>query len=421
MKKLSALLLSFFMMMSVFLTTASAADKPVEVWIDGSEVKLGNMNPIMEKGTTLVPMRPLLEKLDVDISWNAKTKTVTGTKEGLALSLTIGSTTATVNGEQKQLVVAPKTIDNTTYVPVRFIGEIIGYKVEWNHTLRTINFLANTQTTGSTGFLWKVENNGNTVYLLGSIHVANDKMYPLRPEIEAAYEASQYLGVEIDLTKMDQTKMQQLLLEKGTYKDGTTLKEHVSADTYSKVVELLKANGLPVNTFDTFKPWVVTQSISGLQIQASGLQADIGIDMYFTQKSNKHNKPIIELETAESQLNMFDQFSAELQEKLLIDTLDALKQTDNKAATDSFKALTDMWTQGDDEFLTAMTQAVAEDPEYYKALLSDRNIHMVKQIREYLNNDKKSTYFVVVGALHMLGDDGIVTQLQKEGFNVVKQ
>ncbi len=421
MKKLSALLLSFFMMLSVFLTPASAADKPVGVWIDGSEVKLGNLNPVMEKGTTLVPMRPLLETLDVNFSWNAKTKTVTGTKEELALSLTIGSTTATVNGVQKKLEVAPKTIDNTTYVPVRFIGETIGYKVEWNQTLRTINFLANKQTAGSTGFLWKVENNGNTVYLLGSIHVANDKMYPLRPEIEAAYEASQYLGVEVDLTKMDQTQIQKFLLEKGTYKDGTTLKDHVSADTYTKVVDLLKANGLAVNAFDTFKPWVVTQSISGLQVQASGLQADIGIDMYFTQKSNTLKKPIIELETAELQLNMFDQFSDGLQEKLLNDTLDALKQTDNKAATDSFKALTDMWTQGDDEFLTAMTQAVAQEPEYYKALVSDRNTNMVKHVKEYLNSDKKSTYFVVVGALHMLGDDGIVTQLQKEGFNVVKQ
>lgn len=46
---------------------------------------------------------------------------------------------------------------------------------------------------------------------------------------------------------------------------------------------------------------------------------------------------------------------------------------------------------------------------------------MVKHVKEYLNSDKKATYLVVVGALHMLGDDGIVTQLQKDGFNVVKQ
>ncbi|MEK4343630.1 TraB/GumN family protein [Paenibacillus sp. FSL P4-0184] len=420
MKKLGALFLSIFMVMSVF-TTAHAAEKPVGVWIDGTEVKLGNSNPVVEKGTTLVPMRPLLEKLNVNMNWNKKTQTVTGTKNGLALSLTIGSTTATVNGEKKKLEVAPKTINNVTYVPVRFIGETIGYKVEWNAAQRTITFVANNEAAGSTGFLWKVENNGNTVYLLGSIHVANDKMYPLRPEIEAAFEASQYLGVEVDLTKVDQTEMQKFLTEKGSYTDGTKLKDHVSADTYNKVVALLKANGLAGNAFDSYKPWVVTQGISSLQMQTTDYTPDTGIDLYFTQKAGKLNKPIIELENMQLQLNMFNQFSDGLQEKLLLDTLDSLKQTDKAAATASLDGLSQMWMQGDEQTLVAMTQAVAKEPEYYKGLVSDRNANMVKHVKEYLNSDKKATYLVVVGALHMLGDDGIVTQLQKDGFNVVKQ
>ena len=420
MKKLGALLLSIFMVMSVF-TTAHAAEKPVGVWIDGTEVKLGNSNPIVEKGTTLVPMRPLLEKLHVNMNWDKKTQTVTGAKNGLALSLTIGSTTATVNGEKKKLEVAPKTINNVTYVPVRFIGETIGYKVEWSAAQRTITFVANNKATGSTGFLWKVENNGNTVYLLGSIHVANDKMYPLRPEIEAAFEASQYLGVEVDLTKVDQTEMQKFLTEKGSYTDGSKLKDHVSTDTYNKVVALLKANGLAGNAFDSYKPWVVTQGISSLQMQTTDYTPDTGIDLYFTQKAGKLNKPIIELENMQLQLNMFNQFSDGLQEKLLLDTLDSLKQTDNAAVTASLDALSQMWMQGDEQSLVAMTQGVAKEPEYYKGLVSDRNANMVKHVKEYLNSDKKATYLVVVGALHMLGDDGIVTQLQKDGFNVVKQ
>lgn len=420
MKKLGVLFLSIFMVMSVF-TTAHAAEKPVGVWIDGTEVKLGNANPIVEKGTTLVPMRPLLEKLNVNMNWNKKTQTVTGSKNGLTLSLTIGGTTATVNGEKKKLEVAPKTINNVTYVPVRFIGETIGYKVEWSAAQRTITFVANNETAGSTGFLWKVENNGNTVYLLGSIHVANDKMYPLRPEIEAAFEASQYLGVEVDLTKVDQTEMQKFLTEKGSYTDGTKLKDHVSADTYNKVVALLKANGLAGNAFDSYKPWVVTQGISSLQMQTTDYTPDTGIDLYLTQKAGKLNKPIIELENMQLQLNMFNQFSDGLQEKLLLDTLDSLKQTDKAAATASLDGLSQMWMQGDEQTLVAMTQAVAKEPEYYKGLVSDRNANMVEHVKEYLNSDKKATYLVVVGALHMLGDDGIVTQLQKDGFNVVKQ
>ncbi len=266
-----------------------------------------------------------------------------------------------------------------------------------------------------------MENNGNTVYLLGSIHVANDKMYPLRPEIEAAFEASQYLGVEVNLSKVDQTEIQKFLSEKGSYTDGTKLKDHVSADTYNKVVALLKANGLAGDAFDSYKPWVVTQGISSLQMQTTDYTPDTGIDLYFTQKADKLNKPIIELENMQLQLNMFDQFSDGLQEKLLVDTLDSLNQTNNTSATASLDALSQMWMQGDEQSLVAMTQGVAKEPEYYKGLVSDRNANMVKHVKEYLNSDKKATYLVIVGALHMLGDDGIVTQLQKDGFTVVKQ
>lgn len=421
MKKLGTLLLSIFMVLSVFATSAQAAEQPIKVLIDGAEVKLGSSNPVVEKGSTLVPMRPLLEKLEVNISWNKQTQTVSGTKNGLTLSLTLGSTTATVNGEKTKLEVAPKSINNVTYVPVRFIGEIIGYKVEWNPALRTITYKSNKPAAPSTGFLWKAEHNGNTVYLLGSIHVANEAMYPLRPEVEAAFNAAQYLGVEVDLTKIDQLEIQKFLLEKGSYTDGTKLKDHVSADTYNKVVAFLKTNGLAGNTFDTYKPWVVTQSVSSMQIMNTEYKADMGIDLYFTQKATTQKKTIIELENMQLQLNMFDQFSDKLQEKLLLDTLDSQKQADKAAAAATLDGLTQMWKQGDENALIAMTKGVAVEPEYYKGLVSDRNANMVKKVKEYLNSDKKETYFVVVGALHMLGDDGIVTQLQKEGFNVVKQ
>lgn len=246
-------------------------------------------------------------------------------------------------------------------------------------------------------------------------------MYPLRPEIEAAFEASQYLGVEVDISKIDQAEIQKFILEKGSYTDGTKLKDHVSADTYNKVTQLLKANGLAENAFDSFKPWVVTQGVSSLQMQVTSYTADTGIDLYFLQKAGKLNKPIIELENTQLQLNMFDQFSDGLQEKLLVDTLGSLNQTDNTSTAASLDALSQMWMQGDEQSLVAMTKAVAQEPEYYKGLVSDRNVNMVKHVKEYLNSDKKATYLVVVGALHMLGDDGIVTQLQKDGFNVVKQ
>lgn len=81
-------------------------------------------------------------------------------------------------------------------------------------------------------------------------------------------------------------------------------------------------------------------------MQTTDYTPDTGIDLYFTQKAGKLNKPIIELENMQLQLNMFNQFSDGLQEKLLLDTLDSLKQTDKAAATASLDALSQMWMQG---------------------------------------------------------------------------
>ncbi|MGG4141596.1 TraB/GumN family protein [Paenibacillus algorifonticola] len=419
MKKISALIMSLFVAFSLF-TPAYAAEKPISVVINGSEVKFDNFEPVIEKGSTLVPMRPILEELDAKVVWNKSTQTVTATKEGVDLSLQIGNKTATVNGEKKQLEVAPKTIKNVTYIPLRFIGEAAGYQVDWSKALRTITFTVKVNAEGSKGFLWKVEKNGNTVYLLGSIHVAKDSMYPLRPEIEEAFKTAQHLAVEVDLTKLDAAALQTYANKLGTYSDGTTLKDHVSAETYAKIAALLKANKLPENAFDPYKPWAVTQSIAALQMQGTGYETSNGIDLYFTEKANKANVPVISLETAEGQLSMFDSFSDALQEKQLVEALDAVSQQAPSEPT-GIDALTDMWVSGSDDVLVSLTEEVAKEPEYYNGLIKDRNKGMTDQVKGFLNGTDKSTYFVVVGALHMLGPDGIVTVLEKDGFTVERQ
>ncbi|MBJ6361843.1 TraB/GumN family protein [Paenibacillus sp. GCM10012307] len=419
MKKISALFLSLFLLASVF-SSVHAAEKSLTVWLNGEQIQFNKSEPLVEKGVTLVPMRPLLEKLEVKVNWNEATRTASGTKEGLSLSLQIGNTNATANGKTVKLDAAPKQISNVTYVPLRFIAETTGYKVAWDSSLRQVALTSEQQAEGSRGFLWKVENKGNTVYLLGSIHVAKEKMYPLRQEIEDAFEAADYLGVEIDLSTIDPQQAQKLVLDLGAYKDGTQLKDHISAETYAKVTAFLKANDYPETSFDNFKPWLITQNISNIQAAKAGYQTEIGIDMYLIQNANKVKKPILSLESIESQLQMFNNFSDPLQEKLLLQTLEPASE-DTPAPGEGLDLLTKMWIEGDDAVLAELTKASAWDDEYYKGMLSDRNEGMVEHIKSYLNSDKKETYMVVVGALHMLGDHGVVTLLEKEGFTLARQ
>lgn len=425
-KKLSSLLLALFVMLSIFSATGYAAQPSTKVLLDGKPIQLGegSAEPFVDNGTTFVPMRSLFKTLSIDLSWNNTTKTVSGAKGDLSFSLQIGSKTATVNGEKVALTTAARIVHNVTFVPLRFVGQSTGYNVSWTQTTHTIALTSPVEQTAaqSKGFMWKVEKNGNTVYLLGTIHVANESMYPLRPELESAFKSADALGVEVDLTQYTQAQLGAILNDIGTYKDGTTLKDHVSADTYKGVTAILKGLGAPENAFDQYKPWVVAQLIPSLMISDAGYQAALGIDQYLMQQAVKTNKPIVPLETAEQQYGVFDNFSAELQEGLLVGSIEAYNNPSSSEDQSGIDVLINMWKTGDEDSLLALTKAQqAANQEYYQSFIADRNTGMTSKIEGFLNSDEHKTYFVAVGSLHMIGDDGIVTQLEKDGYTVEKQ
>lgn len=412
MRKLSGLLLSLALLFS-FVSPTQAEGKALSVWVGDEQVQLGSLQPIMEKGTTLVPAKLVLQKLDFQVAWDQKSKTITGKKEGLVLLFQIGQPGATVNDTEQELLAAPKLVKGTAYIPLRTVSEAAGYAIIWNKEQRTITLQVREP---SQGFLWKVEKAGNTVYLLGSIHIANKAMYPLRPEIQKAYDLSDYLVVEADITKMNDEEVQKLVLDLSVYKDQTTLKDHISADAYKKLGEILKENGLEANALDTYKPWSVSSSIDYLSSSQSGYDIGIGIDAYFLEQSISSKKPILELESIEYQLQMFDRFSDKLQEEMLVASI-ASYYTEDSGIDD----LTEMWATGNEEQLLKLTESTSSNEELNKALLTDRNAPMVDKITGYLNDSASKGYFVVVGAAHMLGENGIVPLLEKQGFTVTRQ
>lgn len=115
-----------------------AAQKPIDVFINGTKVSFNSGAPYLEKDSVLVPFRAVFEKLGLQVLWNAKTGMVTGTGPGLKIQLKIGSNRATVNGIVKKLSAAPLTSGGTTYIPLRFIGEATGGTVLWEPAARSV-------------------------------------------------------------------------------------------------------------------------------------------------------------------------------------------------------------------------------------------------------------------------------------------
>jgi hypothetical protein len=130
--------------------SAAAAEQPITVLIDQQKLNLSSGSPVKDNDSILVPMRPIFEKLGLELAWDAKTSTVTASKEGLSIKLQIGSKKASVNGTVKQLATAPRIINNVTYVPLRFVSEATGNQVSWDAKANTVAITSPVDTSTAT-------------------------------------------------------------------------------------------------------------------------------------------------------------------------------------------------------------------------------------------------------------------------------
>ncbi|ARU60472.1 hypothetical protein CBW65_04830 [Tumebacillus avium] len=102
-----------------------------DVYVDGEKLPF-DVKPINDRGRVLVPLRMIFESIGAEVTWEAKTSTVVGKKDGVTIRLPIGKKTATVGGKTVTLDVPAKLVNDRTMVPVRFINESFGNGVEWD-------------------------------------------------------------------------------------------------------------------------------------------------------------------------------------------------------------------------------------------------------------------------------------------------
>jgi len=224
--------------------------------------------------------------------------------------------------------------------------------------------------------------------------------------------------------------------KKGFITDGTTIADRISPELYKAYAEQCKSLGIPPANYNYYQPWMavlVLQSLMASDKDESQPQANaaLGIDFNFLVRAIAYQKNIIELESLEFQIDLLSTFSAELQEQQLASLLltpendaDVSPEKKAQAAYKSHQALVEIVKNGDDKALEeVLGYANADDnpfsKEYNEKMVLKRNISMVEKIKGFLTDDvERGGYFVVIGAGHMVGKDGIVEMLTKEGFVV---
>ena len=262
-------------------------------------------------------------------------------------------------------------------------------------------------------FLWEARSDSGTVYLLGSIHLLRPDAYPLPDVIEQAYAASDVVVMELDLDEMQAGAM--TMMQRGLYADGSSLCDHVADSTCALVAAQLKNAERVRPVVERAEPWLAALVLTTTMLQQAGYQAELGLDMHFHTRASQDEKPRHALETLDQQLAFMDGMAPEEQEQFLHYTLREIGRA--AAQVDTMTAL---WKRGDADGLATLAFGdLADMPGFRDRMLTQRNRAWVPQIEALLREGR--TPLVVVGALHLLGDDGLLALLEARGFTVTQR
>lgn len=263
--------------------------------------------------------------------------------------------------------------------------------------------------------LWKVSDADNSVYLLGSFHLLKPGDYPLPAEVDRAFDDAESLLFEVDPQAMAAPETAAVMQKYMGYDDDTRLSTALPKATLDKLKTLISASGGSLEALEHSEPWAVSLGLVLGITQSMGFRPELGLDNHLMQRANKAGKPTAGLETVEDQFRAMDSVPHAEQAKGLEEFLD-----DPRKMVQQTSDLHAWWRAGEVERLDAQMRAemARETPETYRLLNVARNRAWLPLVEKRLTGSRSDDTLVVVGALHLLGEDGLVEQLRGKGYTV---
>lgn len=276
----------------------------------------------------------------------------------------------------------------------------------------------------STPLAYRVKGPQGSATLLGSIHLGKKGFYPLPAALDRAWAGSDTLAVEADASDpaaMAAVAPRMILLppenlEKALRPEGW--KQVQPRLAHPKVKAALQKAGIPEMAVRMFRPWALSMSLALAPAMELGLRPDLGIDHHYLAKAKAEGRPVVQLESLEAQMDLLAGMPEAVQRQGLVEGLDGLI---TGKATRDFGKLLKAWEKGDERALLQTAKEAATTPEtrtFLKKLLDDRNVGMAEGVDQQLKAGKR--VFVVVGALHLPGPQGVAALLRKKGYTVTR-
>lgn len=262
--------------------------------------------------------------------------------------------------------------------------------------------------------VWVVKGGKAAVYLAGSCHVLRASDHPLPAEFELAYARVRQVMFEVPPGDLEGPAYVQKLMAVAVYKDGTTLKQHLTPVVYARVEKFCRERNYPFEQYQMLHPWMLSMMLAIQEMARIGVEADYGVDRFFYQKAMKDGKATGGLETADEQLGFLTLMDTSTGNEQVSETIDDLGQLDGKI-TDILKA----WRAGDEAGIEAFNLSELKNyPQLYSKLIVDRNIKWVKKLEGLINGNQNT--MVIVGVGHLAGVGSVADLLRKRGYQVIK-
>lgn len=270
--------------------------------------------------------------------------------------------------------------------------------------------------------LWKVSDADNSVYLLGSFHLLKPGDYPLSKDVDAAFADAKSLVFEIPPQEIASPELAMQMSQAALRKDGTSLDSDLPPALAAKLkawetahAASLQKIGLSAQALQMFQPWFAGLVVSMVQMDADGLDAKLGLDQHFAAEATAKGTPTSGLETGAQQIAFLSGMDPAEQLQFLAESID-----ESRDGSQELEKLHTAWRAGD---IHALWDGMAADmkrqyPKLYAHINVDRNDAWVPRIEQRLAAPGHDDTLIVVGALHLLGSDGVVQKLRARGYKV---
>lgn len=259
--------------------------------------------------------------------------------------------------------------------------------------------------------VWQVTKDNQQFYLVGTVHLLSESDFPLPSAFDTAFNASTHLIFETDLAELTGPSGMNKLMSQNTYKPGQSLQQVLSKEVYEALQTVANARQWPLTSIEQFKPAFAAMMMATLELQRLGA-ASTGVDMHYLQRAQQQQKTISGLETIDEHLAVMSAMNELDADSLIKSTIKDIEQTE--AMLTKMKAA---WRSGDSQALKQLfLDDIQQFPEMYDILLVKRNHAWLKTLEQL----DEPNVMVLVGALHMVGEDGLLTLLNRQGYQITQ-